>query len=214
MPTDDTKTRILDSAEALFAGHGFAGTSLRAITGRAEVNLAAVHYHFGSKEELLAAVLRRVVDPANRERLLRLDAVEADPAPITVEAILEAFIAPDLRLIRDLGARGVIVSRFLARSSSEPSELVQRLIREQFGRLGERFHAALCRALPHHPPDQLYERLMWVVAAITTILAGTGSAASDRSIDDPDALSARLVAFAAAGMRAPAVGAGARKDTP
>lgn len=212
MASDDTRTRILDSAEALFGAHGFAGTSLRAITGRAEVNLAAVHYHFGSKEGLLGAVLERAVAPTNRERLRRLDAVldAAGDDPPTVEAILEAFVLPDLRLIAGMGERGAVVSRFLGRSSSEPSELVQRLIRENFGQLGERFHAALRRALPDRPPELLYERLMWVVAVITAILAGTRPAAAT-DLGDPDALSARLVAFAAAGMRAPAA---AGKDTP
>ncbi len=206
MSSDATKTRILDAAEKLFAQQGFAATSLREITGVAEVNLAAVHYHFGSKEKLLQAVLQRVVEPANRERLARLDRVEAEAgdAPASVEAILEAFIAPDMKAIRELGARGVIVTRFMGCSYTEPSELVQTLVREQFGELGTRFHAALSRALPQLPPEQVFERLMWVVAVITYILAGTGPAATD--LDDPDALSARLVSFTAAGMRAAPAG--------
>lgn len=205
MPSSDTKTRILDSAESLFAARGFAGTSLREITREAEANVAAVHYHFGSKEELLRAVLARVVEPVNRERLRRLDRAEAaaGDAPATVEAILDAFITPDLHLIRDLGARGLIITRFLGRSYTEPSELVQSLLREQFGHLGSRFQQALGRALPQLPPDRVFERLMWVVAIVTYILAGTGPAAHGGELDDPDALAERLVAFAAAGMRSP-----------
>src|ERR671910_3594384 len=73
----ETKEKILDAAERLFAAHGFAGTSLRSVTKEAGVNLAAVHYHFGNKEDLLRAVLGRIVIPVNRERLEMLEQVEA-----------------------------------------------------------------------------------------------------------------------------------------
>ena len=77
MTQADTKERILDAAELLFAEHGFSGTSLRAVTGEAEVNLAAVNYHFGSKMGLFKAVVLRRVGPLNEERLRMLDALEA-----------------------------------------------------------------------------------------------------------------------------------------
>ncbi len=60
----DTKTRILDSAESLFAEHGFEGTSLRQITSAAGVNLASVNYHFRSKDELIRAIFARRVEPS------------------------------------------------------------------------------------------------------------------------------------------------------
>src|SRR5918996_5614170 len=78
-----TRERILDAAEQRFADEGFAGTSLRKITALAGVNVAAVNYHFGSKEELLRAVLSRIVEPVNRERLelLRRGGGGAPPPP-------------------------------------------------------------------------------------------------------------------------------------
>src|SRR5690348_11633026 len=79
--TGATKERILDSAESLFMAHGFEATSLRAITASADVNLAAVHYHFGSKEELFQSVLARRLDPMNRKRLELLSRLEAQCAP-------------------------------------------------------------------------------------------------------------------------------------
>src|SRR5688500_13800412 len=168
-----TKERLLNAAERLFAARGFAGTSLREVTASAGVNVAAIHYHFGSKEELLRAVLSRIVEPVNRERLEMLNqaVAAAAPAPASVEAILEAFLAPDLRIIRDLGERGAVITRFMGRSYTEPSELVRRMIQEQFGELGSRFHQALCRAVPDVPPDELFWRLMAVVAVITNMLA-------------------------------------------
>ena len=61
-PHFSTKDRILSAAEALFAEFGFVGTSLRQVTSRADVNLAAVNYHFGSKDNLVAEVFRRRMD--------------------------------------------------------------------------------------------------------------------------------------------------------
>ena len=107
MSRDATRRRILDTAERQFALRGFAGTSLRGITREAGVNVAAIHYHYGSKEELLRATMERILAPVNAERLRLLDEAiaAADGAP-SVEAILSAFLCPDLLLIRDLGERG------------------------------------------------------------------------------------------------------------
>src|SRR5580765_1237727 len=79
--TTDTKSKILDAAEELFMEHGFEATSLRLITTAATVNLAAVNYHFGSKEELFQAVLTRRLDPMNRDRMQLLSSYEARAGP-------------------------------------------------------------------------------------------------------------------------------------
>src|SRR5580765_8036270 len=95
-----TKTRILDAAEQLFMEHGFEATSLRSLTTAAGVNLAAVHYHFGSKEELFQAVLTRRLDPMNVERIKLLERIEVEApgrAP-SCEKILFAMLIPALRL--------------------------------------------------------------------------------------------------------------------
>ena len=202
-----TPQRILDAAERLFAEQGFAGTSLREVTARAGVNVAAVHYHFGSKEELLRAVLSRIVEPVNRERVELLQEAEAAAAPNgpSVEAILEAFIAPDLRVIRDLGERGAVITRFIGRSYTEPTELVRRMVAEQFGELGLRFHRALCRAIPDVPPQELYWRLMAVVAVITYMLAATSEGEREQLLDrdDVEGTLRRMITFLAPGLVAP-----------
>src|SRR5271168_2133017 len=87
----DTKSRILDSAEKLFGLNGFESTSLRDITREAEVNLAAVNYHFQSKDHLIDAVIARRIEPVNRRRMEMLDAAGENP---TIEQVLEAFIVP------------------------------------------------------------------------------------------------------------------------
>src|SRR3954471_3227822 len=91
---NETKLRILDTAERLFAESGFAATSLRQIISEAGVNLAAVHYHFGSKDELLDAVVTRKAAPVNEERLALLDGL---PAEAGIPAILDAFLTPMAR---------------------------------------------------------------------------------------------------------------------
>ena len=206
MAATDTKERILEAAERLFAAYGFAGTSLRAVTKEARVNLAAVHYHFGTKEDLLRAVLSRIVVPVNRERLRMLEQVEAAAGsdPPLLEAILEAFIAPDLRLIRDLGERGVIITRFLGRSYTEPAEMVQALSREHYEELGQRFMEAYARALPEVPQAELYWRFKLVVGVLTYVLADTDPTDGyAEDLSDVDGTVRRLVAFLAAGLRAP-----------
>src|SRR5689334_14589066 len=92
----DTKQRILDAAERLIGEQGFAGTSLRQIIAEAGVNLAAVHYHFGSKEELLHALVQRKVGPVNEKRLELLDrqVAAARGKPVPVVKVLRAFLEP------------------------------------------------------------------------------------------------------------------------
>ena len=98
-----TKESILDTAERLFAANGYAATSLRSIIAEAGVNLAAVHYHFHSKEALLEAVILRRSVPANQERLALLDRFEkaAEGKPVPLEKVIEAFVAPTFRMSRD-----------------------------------------------------------------------------------------------------------------
>src|SRR2546425_12399039 len=95
-PRKDTRSRILDVAEELFSEQGLDRVSIRDITDKAKVNLAAINYHFGSKEDLIVAVFERRVVPVNEARLEALDAVEEAAGKKTPkgEAILEAFIRP------------------------------------------------------------------------------------------------------------------------
>ncbi len=98
MPSLDTKNRILDVAERLFAEQGIAETSLRLLTAEADVNLAAVHYHFGSKDKLIREVVGRRFQPINHERLELLDQLEDRSEAIQLEDLLRIFFGPPLRL--------------------------------------------------------------------------------------------------------------------
>src|SRR5213595_3553615 len=123
-----TKDRILDAAESLFMEHGFEATSLRSITAAADVNLAAVNYHFGSKEELFQAVLTRRLDPMNQARVALLDRFEgeAGDAPVSCERILSALLTPALALSRDPERGGKNFLRVLGRAYADPAPFIRR----------------------------------------------------------------------------------------
>jgi AcrR family transcriptional regulator len=197
----ETKERILDAAERLFAERGFHGTTLRAVASAAEVNLAAAHYHLGSKQELFQAVIGRRLAPINEERLKRLEALESRPeGPPSVEALLAAFIEPPILASLD----GRELRHVVGRIYSEPPEVVQPLVEQQFGEVADRFCSALQRCLPDLSRSEVLWRLQFAVGVLTHILAGNHRLSPSRELlDEPDAAAtaARIVRFLAGGMR-------------
>lgn len=211
MSTPDTRERILNAAEQLFAAQGFAATSLRSITGEAGVNLAAIHYHFGSKEALIREILARRIRPLNEERLDLLGAMEAEAGdrPVPLERILEALVGPGLRMARDPKRREV-VTRLLGRTYTEPSHELRMVFVEQFSEVKERFGAAFRRALPHLSAGDFFWRLHFVIGAISQTMADPKrlEMLCDGACDpyDVEETVSQLVRFLAAGLRAPPAG--------
>lgn len=203
----DTRERILDAAEALFAEHGIAATSVRAITAEAAVNLASLYYHFGSKEKLVEAVFSRRLRPINEERLRLLDACEreAGPGSLLVEEILESFLGPPLRM-GPVGGSGSNFTRLMGRAHNEPNEQVTEIIVDQFREIAHRFGRALSRALPHLPMDELLWRFHFTVGAMAHTLIGShylrrlSGGMCDPS--DVETTLLYLVRYAAAALRA------------
>ena len=210
MNSTDTRERLLEAAERLFAAHGIDGTSLRAITAEAEANVAAVNYHFQSKEGLVAAVFERRIQPMIRERLRLLDVAESDaaPRPPVLDAIIRAFISPPLRLSHDSAHGGEHFMSLMGRMFDEPGEV--KLLVKQFRDTAERFAAALHRALPDLPHAELMWRLHFLVGGLAHIAAmGDLIRAFSQGACDPADVEGtidRLTAFAAAGFRAPLAG--------
>ncbi len=208
MPNQETPNRLLDAAENLFAQHGLEGTSLRAITTEAGANLAAVNYHFQSKEGLIAAVFQRRIEPLNKERLRLLDEAlaVAAPKPPSLETILQAFLAPALLMRVALEPGGVHCLRLLGRVFSEPSEIKVQVL-GQFRPTMERFLEALALVLPDLPHPELLWRLHFFIGSMAhTCAAGDliqvmSSGACDA--DDVEGILRRLTSYAAAGFRAP-----------
>ena len=207
-PPHETRTRILDAAEELFMQHGFEGTSMRQLTARAGVNLAAVNYHFGSKDALIEAVFKRRLDPMNVERVAALDALEKQgQAPASVD-IIRAFVVPSLRLIEDAKGGGRNFIRLLGRTYTEPAKTVRALIGEMYAPTMERYKRALERALPQMPADELVWRMHFMFGTLAYTLAATDTVqliAGCKPEDRYDArlLEGRLTVFLTAGLHAP-----------
>ena len=216
-----TKTRILDAAELLFMEHGYEATSLRAITASADVNLAAVHYHFGSKEELFQSVLARRLDPMNRARLELLTRLEAQaqPSPLSCERILTAFLGPALALARDPARGGKDFLRLLGRAYADPAPFIRHFLSEQYGVTIARFKSAFARALPQLPPRELSWRLHFIMGALSYTLAGTDALKLIAELNphetaNDEVLLRRLAPFLLAGLTAPLPDAGAVTRVP
>lgn len=209
-PPHETRTRILDAAEELFMQHGFEGTSMRLLTAKAGVNLAAVNYHFGSKDALIEALFRRRLDPINAARLAELDRLEADSAGrgLAPEQIIHAFVGPTLRLMEDTKSGGRNFIRLLGRTYTEPAKPIRLLIGQLYAKVMERYRVALERALPHMPREELVWRMHFMFGTLSYTLAATDTVqliAGCKPEDRHDArlLEERLTAFLEAGLGAP-----------
>jgi len=212
-PFNETQLRILDAAEELFMQHGFEGASMRMLTAKASVNLAAINYHFGSKDALIEAVFHRRLDAMNAERIAELDRLEqaAGGAPLTPEAIIRAFIGASLRMIEDTRGGGRNFTRLLGRAYTEPAKPIRALIGQMYAPAMERFKAAFVKALPELPKDELVWRMHFMFGTLAYTLAATdtvqliaGAKPEDRY--DARLLEDRLTAFMSAGLLAPLAG--------
>ncbi len=200
-----TKDRILDAAEVLIGERGPGETSLRDITAAAGVNLAAVNYHFQSKEALLRAVVERRVVPLNQRRLDLLDAAEAAAGenPPDLGKVMEAFLFPPLEML----ATSPRFVPLMARIYTEP-QFVEEIIRKYMFPLVPRFTAALQRACPDLSMNEVFWRMHFSIGSMTHLLAGANliRVASQGQCDpaDIEPLKKQLITFLTAGFRAPA----------
>jgi len=203
------RARILFAAARLFAARGLAGVGLREITAEAGVNLAAVNYHFGSKEKLLEALFEQRAKPITEERLrlLALCAPAPDRPPM-LEQVLDAFLRPAFSLGLEAGVDGATFGKLRARLSVESEDLYRRILSRAFDASTRRFLDAVVAALPELPRREVEWRFHFMLGTMIYSMANSGRIQSitggvcDPS--DPDAILTRLIPFLAAGFRAPA----------
>jgi len=204
---DHTASRIIDAAERLFIRDGVEATSLRAVTREAGVNVAAIHYYFGSRDELLGAVLDRIVRHLNASRLeLLKESLDAHGGrPLPLAEILRAFLLPNLELIETLRDRGVEIAHFAARSYAAPSAALKPLIEDQFAEWSTRFITELARTLPAVNRDELAFRFRCIIGVIVRLLGAATPRGVDGGLDTAEVIPTleRLVAFIAPGLSAP-----------
>jgi AcrR family transcriptional regulator len=197
----ETQERILDAAETLFAERGFAATSLRAIAARAEVNLAATHYHFGSKKGLLAAVFHRRIAPINALRLEGLQQLEDSGEALTVGNILEAFFLPFTR--DDMYATAPAVIGWIY---GEPEVITKPIFEREFTTVARRYQRTLAKVLPRVTRDDLRWRFHFMVGSMIHLLqmnAPLGVTSSRKSFLRG---LERLITFSIAGLEQPSKG--------
>ena len=194
---EQTRNRILDAAEDLFSANGYSATSVRAIAQQAGVNLAAAHYHFGSKRGLVAAALHRHAEPINTERLALLESLLEHKQTPTVEEVMSAFFTP---LAREAVTDGTL-PRLIARMYGEPGDVARELLSQEFGHVIVAFVAALDRALPGVGETELRWRFNFVVGAMVQLLNFGAPPGMDESNFTLDERMQFLQAFCVAGLK-------------
>lgn len=207
MSRSATRDRILDAAEVLFAERGFAETSLRAITSRAGVNLAAVNYHFGAKEALIQSVFERFLDPFRDEFENQLDSL-ADDADL--EQLLDLVARTALKVHRHDPHRLGILFRLAGLAYTQAQGHLRVFLNRRYGGVFQRFATLLARAAPDLPPQVLFWRAHFSLGAAMFALSGLDSLRAISAGEfgrtlAPGDIHRELLGFIAGGLRAPRV---------
>lgn len=205
----DTKEKILDAAEAIFASKSFRGTTMRAITGKADVNLAAVNYHFGSKQALLEEVIKRRIIPLNRIRRERLEEVRNSArnkkCTPDIKDVMYAFIEPTLQF-KDSGPGAKNFFTFIGRSFTDPDDTVRQVFMRFIKPIFQLLFETTSSALPHLPREQIFWRLMFSMGSLFHTINICGNMKADfmgmRCETDTESLVNQIIPFVTAGMKA------------
>jgi AcrR family transcriptional regulator len=201
--TTDTKEQIISVAKRLFAERGFAGTTLRNVIGEADVNLAAVHYHFGSKEELFRAVVEQFARPIVEQELALLKQLQAGERVPSVEEILTAVLKPCLEFLAQDKEFLLVHTQFMGRCWAEPEPL-KSIVEGEFAASMEAFLDVLQRVLPEQSRSQIAWKFDLVIAALVRVQSEAGQPLALLQSTDPEAIQVaieQLVKFLSTGMR-------------
>jgi AcrR family transcriptional regulator len=202
-----SKQRLLDAAEQLFAERGFEAVSVRDITHRADANVAAINYHFGTRDGLVALVISRYLTPVNEERLVRLETAERKTSgkSLPLEEILDAFARPLVGITRKSAMPERLLCKLLGRIFSLQGDDCPVAMEASMHRVNERFTRALGRALPSLAADELIWRIHLMVGGLIHLLMNQDRLEPVSSgTEEPPAMDAalsRFIRFSAAGLR-------------
>jgi AcrR family transcriptional regulator len=204
MPSDLTRTAILAAAERLYAERGFGDVTLRDIVAEANVNLAAVNYHFGSKDELIAELFVTRSLALNRERLAELKAAEeAGGGRAPIDAVLRALVGPTLRGCLGPDNQRSTAARFMIRVSIESVPPIRRIRNREIDHL-RKFVAAMRRSLPGQGDVELYWGLHFALAMAQQTVRDserlTKLSEGKCDVDDVEGIIARVVDVAVMGL--------------
>ena len=202
-----TRQRLLEAAEELFSKEGFDRVSVRDITDRARANVAAVNYHFGSREGLVEQVMVRYIDPINEERLLRLDQLEkkSGKRAVPLEELLDAFVRPFVSQVRKSELSERLFYKLMGRLCGDQAAKMPVGVEAGFMKMFTRFQRAFAKALPELSEDDLVWRVHFMVGAMIHTMAHaetlhrfTHGASGTPSMEET---LSRFIRFSVAGMR-------------
>lgn len=186
--THSTVAALLDAAGRRVAVDGFASASLRGIMRDAGADPGSIHYHFGGREQLMAALLERLLVPINDRRAELLDGLEApsrgaEDRPIPMEGLIDALVRPDLEVARAMDRRGSQDARLVGLIYLEPATFVTAQVEQRFAPVARRFHPRLIEAAPTIAPETLAWRIRWCLfGTLGAVLADPGRP----SLADPE----------------------------
>ena len=143
-----TKEALIEAALVLFAEKGFDVVSIRDITGAAGANVASVKYHFGSRENLIDAVVASLVTPVNEERIRRIDQLEKGGGSLSVRSLLDALFKPLLSQIKESPVSEQLFCKLMGRVVGERPYEFPEVIMNQFREIAERFIPGFMAAVP------------------------------------------------------------------
>lgn len=203
VPNSGPKLRLVEAAEKLFAEKGFEAVSVRDITKEAGANVAAVNYHFGSRDGLVVAVISRYLMPVNQERLVRLERAEKNGGE--TGEIIAAFVKPMVEQVGKSELSEKLYCQLLGRIFSEQAVALPGELEYQTRNVVEKFTKALAKNLPGFSPEELVWRLHFIVGGLIHLLTHSGflyrvagplagTPSVDTTID-------RFLNFAVAGLR-------------
>ena len=204
----NTQQKILDAAQSLFAETGFNDTSLRQITSLAEVNLAAVNYHFGSKKELIQAVLQRYL----RVLMVRLDQeftrLLASQHPNSLNQVLAVFVKPllELNTVHQHGTR--IFLQLLGRGYTDVQGHLRWFFNHHYGRVLDKLVLLVQQACPELPAAELFWRLHFSLGTVVFTMASNEALVDIAEADfnekvDIEGVILRLLPYLSAAIAAP-----------
>jgi AcrR family transcriptional regulator len=202
-----TKTKILDAAEILFADKGFNGTSLREITSRAEVNLAAVNYHFGSKKELIKSVMSRYMNELSPRLELSLVNI-CEQENLTLLEVFSAFIEPLLSLneFKENGTSNFL--QLLGRGYSDSQGFLRWFLTTQYPGVINNFVKAVQKAYPELTAEEMFWRLHFTMGTVVFTMSSSDALIDiaksdfDKTMDIAGVIK-KVIPYVAAGVAAP-----------
>lgn len=203
-----TKNKILDAAENLFADKGFNGTSLREITSLADVNLAAVNYHFGSKKELIKAVMSRYMNELSPRLEASLSIICQQKSAPTLVEVFSAFIEPllSLNVFKEQGTSNFL--QLLGRGYTDSQGFLRWFLTTQYPGVIDNFVSAVQRAYPELTAEDIFWRLHFTMGTVVFTMSSSDAlmdiAKSDfgQQVDIADVIQ-KVIPFVAAGVGAP-----------